>query len=137
MSLLITDECIGCGACEYECPTEAITKQDEFFGRFVIDQWACNDCGKCADVCPVAVVVVDESSVICEGRGCPVAVAGKSKVAGWACNRASRRCPACGNPAWDGSDGLTGCPRCELGLRQYCPKFGRVAIRRPVAGMAA
>lgn len=132
MSLLITDECIGCGACEYECPTEAISKQDEFFGRFVIDSWACNDCFKCEVVCPVAVIFVDEHSVICEGRACPVAPDARSRVAGWPCNRADERCPGCGNPLWESltDSGPSGCPRCDLGLRQYCPKFGRARARQ-------
>ncbi|MBT7616823.1 MAG: 4Fe-4S binding protein, partial [Calditrichaeota bacterium] len=31
MSLTITDECINCGACEPECPNDAITEGDEFY----------------------------------------------------------------------------------------------------------
>jgi len=44
------DECIACGACEPECPKEAITEGD---GVYVIDPVKCEDCGDCADVCPV------------------------------------------------------------------------------------
>ncbi len=47
----INDECISCGgACEAECPTEAITAGDD---KYVIDPDKCIDCGSCADVCPV------------------------------------------------------------------------------------
>lgn len=50
MAHFISDECIACGACEAECPTEAISSGDDIF---VIDADACIDCGACADVCPV------------------------------------------------------------------------------------
>lgn len=44
----ITDDCIACGVCEAECPTEAIAEGD----IYVIDPDVCIDCGDCADVCP-------------------------------------------------------------------------------------
>lgn len=44
----ITDDCIACGACEPECPTNAISAGD----IYVIDADECIDCGACADVCP-------------------------------------------------------------------------------------
>lgn len=50
MAHFISDECIACGACEAECPTEAISLGDDIY---VIDEEACIDCGACADVCPV------------------------------------------------------------------------------------
>ena len=43
------DECIMCGACEAECPEDAIAEVD---GVYVIDAEKCQDCGSCADVCP-------------------------------------------------------------------------------------
>ena len=43
------DECIMCGACEAECPENAIAEID---GVYVIDAEKCQDCGACADVCP-------------------------------------------------------------------------------------
>jgi len=49
MAFRITDECISCGACEAECPVEAISEGD---GIFVINADTCTDCGACADVCP-------------------------------------------------------------------------------------
>jgi len=45
----ITDACIACGACEAECPVEAISAGD----IYVIDPEKCIDCGACANVCPV------------------------------------------------------------------------------------
>lgn len=50
MSYKISEECISCGACESECPTDAISEGDE---RYVIDPEKCIDCGSCAGVCPV------------------------------------------------------------------------------------
>jgi ferredoxin len=47
---IITDACISCGACEAECPVEAISAGDD---RYVIDPDKCIDCGACANVCPV------------------------------------------------------------------------------------
>ncbi len=45
-----TEKCLGCGACEAECPVEAISEED---GKYVIDADKCLDCGACAGVCPV------------------------------------------------------------------------------------
>lgn len=50
MAYKISDECISCGACEPECPVQAITEGE---GKYVIDPEKCIDCGACADVCPV------------------------------------------------------------------------------------
>ena len=50
MTYIINDECISCGACEPECPENAISEGD---GKYVIDAAKCKDCGSCAEVCPV------------------------------------------------------------------------------------
>ena len=50
MAYTINDDCIMCGACEAECPVEAISEGD---GKYVIDPSKCIDCGSCASVCPV------------------------------------------------------------------------------------
>ncbi|TCL76800.1 4Fe-4S dicluster protein [Hydrogenispora ethanolica] len=49
MSYKISDECIACGACQSECPVEAISEGDVY----TIDAGKCIDCGACAGVCPV------------------------------------------------------------------------------------
>lgn len=49
MAYFISEECISCGACVGECPTEAITEGSPY----VIDPEKCIDCGACASVCPV------------------------------------------------------------------------------------
>lgn len=50
MAYKISDDCISCGACQGECPVNAISEGD---GKFVIDPDTCIDCGSCAGVCPV------------------------------------------------------------------------------------
>ena len=50
MAYTINEDCISCGACEPECPTNAIS---EASGKFVIDAALCIDCGACAPLCPV------------------------------------------------------------------------------------
>lgn len=55
MAYKITDECIACGACESECPVEAISSGD----IFTIDPAKCTDCGNCAAVCPVSAPVAE------------------------------------------------------------------------------
>ena len=49
MSYVITDACISCGACENDCPVEAISAGDD---KYVIDAELCIDCGACSDTCP-------------------------------------------------------------------------------------
>jgi ferredoxin len=49
MAYRINEECIACGACQPECPVEAISEGD----IFIIDEDKCIDCGACADICPV------------------------------------------------------------------------------------
>lgn len=56
MAYKITDECSNCGACEPECPMEAISEKD---GKREIDADACTSCGACADVCPVDAILAD------------------------------------------------------------------------------
>lgn len=56
MALTITDECISCGACEAECPNQAISEGETMY---VIDPNKCTECQgfydspKCAEICPV------------------------------------------------------------------------------------
>lgn len=50
MAYKITDACISCGACQAECPVDAISEGD---GKYIIDEATCIECGACAGVCPV------------------------------------------------------------------------------------
>jgi len=62
MAYKITEECINCGACEPECPNEAITAGDEYYE---INPDKCTECvghydeSQCAAVCPVEACVPD------------------------------------------------------------------------------
>jgi len=65
MSVAITVRCITCGACEWECPNEAISPGAL---RPVVDENLCTECygffgeSQCMVVCPAdAIVVHDES----------------------------------------------------------------------------
>ncbi len=53
MAHKISSECINCGACEVECPVNAISERD---GVRVIDSEICIDCGACAGACPVEAI---------------------------------------------------------------------------------
>lgn len=120
MSFRVADTCIGCGGCDYACPTGALTKSDDFLGRFEVDPFGCDDCGRCVAKCPVDAIVVDEGWPVCEGRGCPL---NSRRLAGFACANWTRRCPACGGTLWQAPGSKTWtCPRCDLGLRVLCPK---------------
>ena len=50
MAYTISDDCIMCGTCAYNCPSSAISEGD---GKYEINADACVDCGSCAEVCPV------------------------------------------------------------------------------------
>jgi ferredoxin len=81
MALLITDECINCGACEPECPNTAIyeggvswtldgkTNEPLFNDYFYIVPDKCTECvgfhnePQCMAVCPVDCIIVDPAHV--------------------------------------------------------------------------
>ena len=66
MAYTITDECISCGACEPECPNDAITEGETIYE---IDAAKCTECigsfdsSKCAEICPVDCCVADPDQV--------------------------------------------------------------------------
>ena len=81
MALLITGECINCGACEPECPNTAIyegginwkynsTEQEALvMDYFYIVPDKCTDCvgfydqPQCMAVCPVDCIIIDPAHV--------------------------------------------------------------------------
>lgn len=56
MAYHINSECIACGACEPECPTDAIIKGE----IYKTDEEECIECGACADICPVTAISPDD-----------------------------------------------------------------------------
>jgi ferredoxin len=62
MAYKITDECISCGACESECPNQAISEGETIY---VIEPDKCTECvgahdsSQCAAVCPVDACIPD------------------------------------------------------------------------------
>ena len=56
MAYKINEDCISCGACEPECPNQAIKEGDTIY---IIDPERCTECvgshpsSRCAEVCPV------------------------------------------------------------------------------------
>ena len=54
MAYKITDACISCGACESECPVNAISEGAD---QYEIDADTCLDCGTCAETCPNDAIV--------------------------------------------------------------------------------
>jgi len=53
MAYETTSDCISCGACQPECPVEAIAQVADVY---VIDADLCTDCGACEAVCPVSAI---------------------------------------------------------------------------------
>lgn len=66
MATMITSDCINCGACEPECPNNAISQGDPVY---VIDPNLCTECvgfhdyEACAAVCPVDCCVTDPNNI--------------------------------------------------------------------------
>ena len=66
MATMITTDCINCGACEPECPNNAISQGETIF---VIDPKLCTECvgfhdyEACAAVCPVDCCVTDPHNI--------------------------------------------------------------------------
>jgi ferredoxin len=65
MATHITNECINCGACEPECPNNAIHEGDEIY---VIEADLCTECvgfhdeEQCQAVCPVSCCLPDPNN---------------------------------------------------------------------------
>ena len=54
---VITDECIGCGLCQANCPAAAIAMGP---AHREIDPALCVQCGTCFDGCPVEAIEEQE-----------------------------------------------------------------------------
>jgi ferredoxin len=61
MVMTITEECISCGACEADCPVEAISEGDTIY---IIDAGVCVECEghfdspQCVEICPVEGAII-------------------------------------------------------------------------------
>ncbi len=60
MAMMITEDCLACGACAPECPTEAIAEGDPIY---IIDPDKCVECEgyfdtpQCVEACPTDSIV--------------------------------------------------------------------------------
>ena len=50
----ITDDCVLCGTCMEECPSQAIEEEDDIY---VINQNECTECGTCVELCPTEAII--------------------------------------------------------------------------------
>ncbi len=118
---VLEDACIGCGACDYSCHTNALTKTDSFLGLFVIDPYTCDDCEKCVPLCPEGAIVPDPQWPVCQGRGCPLT---SNRLAEVDCAIWQQVCDVCGTTLWRSHDHDSGwsCPKCGWGMKVLCPK---------------
>jgi ferredoxin len=63
MATKITEECINCGACEAECPNQAISQGDD---TYQVNAALCDECKakgnqhSCIAACPSDAIVVAE-----------------------------------------------------------------------------
>lgn len=117
---VIADACIGCGACDFTCPTGALAKTDSFLGLFEINPYTCDDCALCVPKCPVAAIEPDPAWAVCHGHGCPLS---SQRLAGVECAIWQHRCPNCGATEWrrSGTDPWQ-CSRCDMQMRVQCPR---------------
>jgi len=66
MAYMISDDCISCGACESECPNQAISEGESVF---IIDPAKCTECvgsfskQQCAEICPIGAPVADPNNI--------------------------------------------------------------------------
>jgi ferredoxin len=72
IAVTIDEKCITCGACEWECPTNAILPGDP---RPIVEAAACTECygffgeSQCVVVCPAdAISVAPEPVAVLESR---------------------------------------------------------------------
>lgn len=76
MAMKITEECISCGACIPECPTESISEGDTIY---LINADTCVECvghfdsPQCVSVCPVDCIVNNQHLILLT-KGMPVFV---------------------------------------------------------------
>lgn len=50
------EKCVGCGTCVEECPSDALSLEDEIA---IVDDDLCTECGLCVEVCPSEALSLD------------------------------------------------------------------------------
>jgi ferredoxin len=139
MSYAVAPACIGCGVCEFACPRGAITQDGGFPVVYRVDPLACNDCDRCAPLCPVAALGPVADVAACHGRGCPLST---RRYDGYECTEGdpTLACATCGSPLWRAPGGAWWCPACRRradGGGAVCPKPGQVARRAGLGSIRA
>jgi NAD-dependent dihydropyrimidine dehydrogenase PreA subunit len=56
VSVVVTAECRGCGACLRTCPEHAI--RPGVSGSLIVLGDTCNACGECVEICPADAIEV-------------------------------------------------------------------------------
>lgn len=57
VAVINSNECVGCGTCIDECPTETISLNEDNIA--IVDKINCLGCGACVDVCPTCAIIMD------------------------------------------------------------------------------
>ncbi|MBI16517.1 MAG: hypothetical protein CMK60_02475 [Proteobacteria bacterium] len=123
---VLAEECIGCGACEFVCPRNALLKTDSFLGLFIINPFICDDCGDCVEKCPVWAIEPDPEWAVCYGPGCPLS---SRRLRKFECNVWQAPCHKCGSPLWrqPARSEEWVCPVCDMALRVRCPRVHKLS----------
>lgn len=61
-TIMITDKCIGCGACKRVCPVDCI--EGSLKVRHKIDNSKCTHCGQCIMACPVSAITEGDNTFL-------------------------------------------------------------------------
>src|SRR5687767_4335043 len=131
---MITNECINCGACEPECPNNAISQGETIF---VIDPMLCTECvgfhdyEACAAVCPVDCCVTDPNNLETEEALIARARALHPETQ-FVENFESRFRKGQGNPA--GAEGKKDAPRAASGAADTAHETQRAATPAVAGG---
>lgn len=57
VAVINADECVGCETCVDECPSGAISMNNDNIA--VVNADECTDCGACVDACPTEAITME------------------------------------------------------------------------------